>query len=266
MVKCAKAWGPYKILFVTHFLPIAFLCATVWALAWPAPGKAVGSILVSIEDTSDLYGSSMPRDLPAGCIHNLDIPISCVLPVALLQILDNVHVVQVVNTIIVFFISGLVLKTQDLKTALHHKLGVAFGFVSILLLTPCLGFAIRYLPLTPYAFTAGLTILTTVPTTLGVGIALVRSCKGNEGLALLLTVGSNLLGVVTIPLWLKALFANSAFNLNVDILSLFVRLVVTVFVPSVLGKVTICVYVRLYGLRLRYKGGHLQEGLELTSS
>jgi predicted Na+-dependent transporter len=50
--------------------------------------------------------------------------------------------------ILVFFISGLVLKTQDLKTALYHKLDVALGFVAILLITPCFGFAIRYLPST----------------------------------------------------------------------------------------------------------------------
>lgn len=34
---------------------------------------------------------------------------------------------------------------------------------------------------------AGLTLFCAVPTTLGVGISLVRSCGGNEGLALLLT-------------------------------------------------------------------------------
>lgn len=45
-----------------------------------------------------------------------------------------------------------------------------------------------------------------VPTTLGVGVALVRSCKGNEGIALLLTVGTNMLGVVTMPLMLKLIF------------------------------------------------------------
>ena len=36
-----------------------------------------------------------------------------------------------------------------------------------------------------------------VPTTLGIGVSLVRSCKGNDGLALLLTVGTNMLGIVT---------------------------------------------------------------------
>lgn len=33
----------------------------------------------------------------------------------------------------------------------------------------------------------GLTLTTAVPQTLGIGISLVRSCGGNEGLALMLT-------------------------------------------------------------------------------
>lgn len=32
-----------------------------------------------------------------------------------------------------------------------------------------------------------------MPTTLGIGVALVRSCKGNEAIALLLTVGTNMM-------------------------------------------------------------------------
>lgn len=87
----------------------------------------------------------------------------------------------------VFLISGLMLKTDDIKAALKHKLGVAFGFLSTLAVTPCLGFAFREIPLTPAAYTAGLTLTTAVPQTLGIGISLVRSCGGNEGLALMLT-------------------------------------------------------------------------------
>ncbi len=44
-----------------------------------------------------------------------------------------------------------------------------------------------------------------VPTTLGVGVSLVTSAKGNVALAIFLTVGTNVLGVVFIPLWLKLL-------------------------------------------------------------
>lgn len=55
---------------------------------------------------------------------------------------------------------------------------------------------------------AGLAMFCVVPTTLGVGVALVRSAKGNEGIALLLIVGTNLLGVVTMPFMLKFIFLN----------------------------------------------------------
>ena len=46
-------------------------------------------------------------------------------------------------------------------------------------------------PLSPLP--AGLVIFSLVPTTLGVGVALVNACKGNEAVAILLTVGTNIL-------------------------------------------------------------------------
>ena len=97
------------------------------------------------------------------------------------------HIIPEINIIIVFFISGMALKTEDIKAAWQHKLCVLFGFVSTLALTPCFGFLLRIIPLTPAAYAAGLTVTAAVPQTLGIGITLVRSCGGNEGLALLLT-------------------------------------------------------------------------------
>ena len=52
-------------------------------------------------------------------------------------------------------------------------------------------------PLQPQAYTMGLTLTTAVPQTLGIGISLVRSCGGNEGLALMLT--SELMGGAAAP-------------------------------------------------------------------
>lgn len=49
----------------------------------------------------------------------------------------------------VFLISGMMLKTDDIKKALRHKWGVLFGFVSTLAITPCLGFALREIHLIP---------------------------------------------------------------------------------------------------------------------
>lgn len=47
------------------------------------------------------------------------------------------------------------LKTDDIKKALRHKWGVLFGFVSTLAITPCLGFALREIHLTPEVRTPG---------------------------------------------------------------------------------------------------------------
>ena len=105
-----------------------------------------------------------------------------------LQIGDDIHIISEINMFIVFLISGLVLKTADLKRALKFKLGVIYGFVAILGITPCLGFALRAIPLQPPEYALGLALFSAMPTTLGVGMSLVRSCKGNDGLALLLTV------------------------------------------------------------------------------
>lgn len=52
-----------------------------------------------------------------------------------------------------------------------------FGMLSIIGITPLLGFAVRLLPLAPPEYVAGLTIFTLVPTTLGVGVSLAQSAK-----------------------------------------------------------------------------------------
>ena len=85
---------------------------------------------------------------------------------------------------------------------------------------------------------AGLTLFCVVPTTLGVGISLVRSCKGNEALALFLTVVTNVVAIFIMPFWLKAMFSDSSgLNLHFDITTMFVKLLITVLVPALIGKV-----------------------------
>mmetsp|Transcript_17974 Transcript_17974/g.38641 ORF Transcript_17974/g.38641 Transcript_17974/m.38641 type:complete len:386 (+) Transcript_17974:901-2058(+) len=143
--------------------------------------------------------------------------------------------------VIVFFLSGLGLNTQELSKVKGSKLATAYGFFAILLLTPCLGFAMREIPLEPEEFSIGLVIFCVVPTTLGIGVALVRSCKGNEAIALLLTVGTNMLGVFSMPLELKLLFvgyepSNPDLDIKINIPDLLVKLLITILVPSVLGK------------------------------
>ncbi|KAG2453576.1 hypothetical protein HYH02_001794 [Chlamydomonas schloesseri] len=193
-------WPKIQDFIVENYLVIAFAVALTFALAYPVPG----SYLVRI------------------------------------TVLGNVHIIQEINMFIVFFISGLALNTTELKKAMARESlpTVIFGWVMISIVTPILGFAMREIPLTPPAFSVGLTIFCLVPTTLGIGIALVRSCKGNEAIALLLTVGTNMLGVFLMPPWLRFLFLNydAGISLNINIPDLLVKLSITILVPSIIGK------------------------------
>lgn len=184
------------------WLPLNFLVAVLVAMLAPAPGKAV----VSVE---------------AGPFR----------------------LVEMINIIIVFFISGLTLNTDEIGKAKKYWKGVLWGFVSILLITPCLGFAFTAINFTPPEFGAGLAIFSAAPTTLGVGAALVRSCKGNDSLATLLMTGTSLLSVFTIPVWLKGLVGSggissdgSGYSLQFNIGQMFWQLIVTLLVPSLIGK------------------------------
>ena len=179
-----------------NFLPLGFGFVLILSLSCPGPGAAVGKI----------------------------------------KVLDGIGLVQAINNMVVFFISGVTLETKHALAAVKQGRSLAVGLVAILLLTPCIGFALRYLPFRPSDFTLGLTIFTVVPTTLGVGVALTVASKGNEALALLLTVSTNLLGIFTVPLLLQAILSASG-ALQFDTATLVAKLIVTILVPSVLGSV-----------------------------
>lgn len=75
-----------------------------------------------------------------------------------------------------------------------------------------------------------------MPTTLGVGVALTAASKGNQALALLLCVVTNLLGIVTVPYELRLLLSGSNV-VSVEPGPLVLKLSLTVLVPAVIGKV-----------------------------
>lgn len=82
--------------------------------------------------------------------------------------LEGVYIVQAINNVCVFFVSGITLNVSALANALTHWRVVVLGVVVILGLTPLLGFVMVRLPLEPVEFSAGLAIFCCVPTTLGV--------------------------------------------------------------------------------------------------
>mmetsp|Transcript_27171 Transcript_27171/g.65383 ORF Transcript_27171/g.65383 Transcript_27171/m.65383 type:complete len:386 (+) Transcript_27171:46-1203(+) len=160
----------------------------------------------------------------------------------------------VVQTICVFYIflcQGMTLKTDDIKKALSAYVPFSYGLVAILLITPWLGygmFALAYAigggkpegsgindsDIFPYDFYIGFVLFACMPTTLNSGVALAAAAGGNFAIALLITVGSNVLGIFTIPLMLKAMLA--ADNIEIDPLPMLAKLAVSIIIPCAIGK------------------------------
>jgi solute carrier family 10 (sodium/bile acid cotransporter), member 7 len=182
---------------VQNFLICIFIVAVIIALSYPLPG----SYLAALEAGSGYF---------------------------------LIRIIEFCNNIIIFFISGLQLKTEDIIGLKDHKYAVLYGILSINFLTSLLAFGLIELPYPTNEFAIGLAIFATVPTTLGVGVALTTAAKGDQGLSLFLTITSNMLGIVTMP-YLLQIYLRSSFHVRLDPVALLVRLCISIFIPSILG-------------------------------
>ena len=123
---------------------------------------------------------------------------------------ENYSIIEVLNVSLVFFISGISLKIDDLWTVMKFPAVIAYGIIFINFLTTLAAFIMIELPFPRQEFAIGLTIFAVVPTTLGVGVALTQAAKGNQIMSLLLTVSSNLLGILTVPYLLQLYLRGSS--------------------------------------------------------
>ena len=143
---------------------------------------------------------------------------------------------QVVATICIFTISGLLLQRGEAAAAVRSVGALAYGLAAILLLTPLLGRAALALPLQPAEGALGLAVFCCMPTTLSTGVTLTTAAGGNTAVALLLTVASNMLGVFTIPPMLAlVLGSGGAAGAALDVPRLFRSLLATVLAPLLAG-------------------------------
>ena len=143
---------------------------------------------------------------------------------------------DVICVFVIFIISGLTLKTEDILATLRARRGLAYGLVAILVVTPCFGFGLINIPLGPEEFSIGLAIFAIVPTTLTSGVTLVTQAYGNGTLALMLTVTTNLLGILTVPFFVQWIVASGT-SVEIDAADLLMKMALTILVPLIVGKV-----------------------------
>ncbi|GMH34803.1 hypothetical protein BSKO_02664 [Bryopsis sp. KO-2023] len=145
------------------------------------------------------------------------------------------RLIQTINVCTIFVISGMTLKTTDIMAALKSYVGFVYGVIMILIITPCLGFALVKIPFSTPEFATGLAIFASVPTTITSGVALVVLAYGNGALALMLTVFTNLLGVLTTPFAISVVVGAGS-NIDIDATHLVVKMIFTILIPLLIGK------------------------------
>ena len=136
--------------------------------------------------------------LPVGLLSALIIGISWPSPGAALS---NTPV-QTIAVVLIFLLTGLELNTEEIHAIKSVQKPAFLGVISILLITPFVGFLLAVLPLQPPEFILGLEIFVCMPTTISAGFILSKQCHAHVGLSLFLTVFTNILGIFTIPFML----------------------------------------------------------------
>ena len=174
--------------------------------------------------------------LPLGLL--LAILVGCTLPelgVAAASIrMGGWGVVQTVCVALIFIISGLTLKTDDMMKAVRAWKATSFGILSINVLTPLLALVATQLGFLRREFQYGLLLFCTMPTTVNSGVALANAAGGNFALALLLTVASNMIGILSSPFYLGMLL--SVGGVSIDASPLLSKLLLTLLLPLLAGK------------------------------
>eukprot|EP00899_Mesostigma_viride_P025014 jgi/Mesvir1/5698/Mv15712-RA.2 len=146
---------------------------------------------------------------------------------------------------------GITLATKDIREAFSAWPSFLYALAAVLGITPLYGFAAVHIPFSPSEFRRGLALFATVPTTLTSGVTMVTQAGGNRAFALLTTVVTNLAGVGTVPLYLNVILSSS--DVRLDVLDLFKRLVLTLLVPLIIGKLCLQFIPWVSGFTQRHK-------------
>lgn len=181
-----------------------------------------------------LYKFWMKWHLPIGLV--VMVVFGFLVPVPGAWLGDNTEL-STACVVIIFFFSGMKLKTDEVWKALRDWVGVVTGLVLILGVTPLIGYAVREIPLGSDALSNGLALFFAMPTTISSGVVLTGQAKGSKALALFFSVSTNMLATVTAPLFLSLLLRGEGVSSgSIDIVGILWKLLLTVCLPLIVGK------------------------------
>jgi sodium/bile acid cotransporter 7 len=138
--------------------------------------------------------------------------------------------------VLIFFISGVVLEADQIKSGLVDVKATLTALVIIFVLSPAVAWIMGFLPLNMHILT-GLFIVAVMPSTLSSGVVMTNAAGGNMAHALTVTILSNIMAVFTIPVTLGFLLSDGSGSRSIEIdkIAIVVKIGLLVLAPLLIG-------------------------------
>jgi sodium/bile acid cotransporter 7 len=143
---------------------------------------------------------------------------------------------QDVMIVVIFVISGLLIENKQVKAGLKDVKATALALSVIFIVAPATALLIGFIPMDT-GIIVGLFIVAVMPSTLSSGVVMTGRAGGNMAHALFVTILSNFISIVSIPLILGLLlkFLDQQKELAIDQVSIMIRLAFLVVLPLAFG-------------------------------
>jgi len=152
-------------------------------------------------------------------------------------LLKNNHGPSII-IVFIFIFSGLIIETDQIKAGIKDIKSTFSALTVIIILSPVAALILSYLPLET-GLLIGLFIVSVMPTTLSSGVVMTGTAGGNMAHALFVTIISNFVSVVSIPVILNFLLTclKQERVLSIDQKAIIIKLFFLVLVPLFFGMV-----------------------------
>ena len=141
----------------------------------------------------------------------------------------------------IFVLSGCTLDVRLLRKGLKDINATVIALAVILVFSPILAMGFQILPIN-IQILAGLYLVAAMPTTLSSGVVMTQRAGGNMAHALFVTIVSNTLAVLTIPVVLSFLLTTLGDNrtIEIDKAAIMLKITFLVLLPLIVGMIIRC--------------------------
>ena len=147
---------------------------------------------------------------------------------------------------LIFIMSGLIIEIEEIKSGIKDVSSTFIALFVIVIISPVVAGLLSLFPLQK-GLIIGLFLVAVMPTTLSSGVVMTREAGGNMAHALFVTIFSNSISFISIPLVLSGLlsFSFGSQNIQIDQLSIVIRLFSLVVLPLAIGLIVKSIFFRI---------------------